>query len=520
MIADRLPVPCLMAAALLALSAGAVHAQYALGDGTALDNNLRQGSDGVNRAGRSFSESLRLRNALVTGNVPAGLSFRGDVGYQASNDFRRITSELGSEDLGSEDLYTNLRDSYSSFLAARDVRGIYGLQQQFRYSVGGQSDDLSGSLIVDRPGASQSSNQLNPALAPQSYDVFGNLRGALRSTSEWQIQHAARPEVVQHVLRGGEELVIAASPLQGIATLPTDNPAFRRGIERDVTERRQGQVDSDPVGQAVANEVVSTHVAVLESIRLRVESDADLRARLIEARQPAEGDEDSTVEPETDPGMNSIEQLLQDRMVDELEVIRRRLIGQDVEGGESNTDEIMRRAAELLGGDRETIEELRPDLTGSGVYVHHMEEGSKALLAGRWFDAEERYTAALSVKPGDATAAVGRVHAQIGAGMFLSASINLRHLFKAYPEMIGVRFDASLLPAGQRLERVQNLLRAAVVKDTSAGRDAALLLAYLGRQYRNAEDMNLGLNRLREIRTTLELDPDALETLLRETWTE
>ncbi|MCA9310409.1 MAG: hypothetical protein KDA21_04335 [Phycisphaerales bacterium] len=511
------------AATVLTFLAGTAHGQYALGDGTALDNNLREGSGGVNRTNRSVSESVRLRNALVTGSVPAGFSFRGDVGYQAANDFRTINTELGGEGLGSADLYPELRDSYASFLAARDVRGIYGLQQQFQYAIGGQSDDLTGSLIIDRPGAGTSANQLAPNALPNP-DVYGNLRGALRSTSEWQVQRATRPEILSQVLNSGREMYVAASPLQGITTLPTDNPAFTQGLERDETRRRPGQVATDPVAQPVDPGLQSMHATVLESMRVRLETDEELRQRLLSARQPTVTDETESTPDTPESTTPILDELLEEQMINELDDIRRRLRGlppAESEGEElTEFEEIAKRAAELLGGDGPVVSELRPDIEGGAVYRRHMEFGRQALDEGRWFDAEERFSAALTIKAGDAAAAVGRVHAQIGAGMFLSASINLRNLFEAYPEMIGVRYDMALLPSGDRLVRVRQLLNEAAGKDTTAGRDAALLLAYLGRQYRDNEEMNRGLNRMRAIRSALNLGDDPLETLLRTAWTE
>lgn len=74
-------------AALIALAGTAwvvspAAAQTALGDGTALDASpSSQGR--VNPARPSFSQELQFRNAIVTGNAPGGLSFRGDLGYRA-----------------------------------------------------------------------------------------------------------------------------------------------------------------------------------------------------------------------------------------------------------------------------------------------------------------------------------------------------------------------------------------------------------------------------------------------------
>src|SRR5437762_1643352 len=54
----------------------------------ALDRNLQVGSGGVNTPTRpDFNTEVRMRNAIITGNAPGGVSFRGDVGYRAPGEF-------------------------------------------------------------------------------------------------------------------------------------------------------------------------------------------------------------------------------------------------------------------------------------------------------------------------------------------------------------------------------------------------------------------------------------------------
>ena len=511
-------------ALVLSCESGAV-AQDALGDGTALDGNLQEGSGGFNRSRRSVRAQVALRNSIATGNAPAGMSFRGDVGYQAANDFRRELTAFGADDLGSDDLYPWLRESYSSYLAARDVRGIGAIQQQFRHAIGGQYDDMTGAVIVDRPASSMSADFVDnrAGSAAQAFDVFGNIRGSLRSTSEYHLQRAARPDVIGQVQRAGVPMYISASPLQGVTTLPTDNSAFREGSNREeiiAAARRAARVENDAVGDAVGGEAVSTHATVLQSLRNRVETNEELRARLLAERTAELEATDPDVEPVEPVAPNEpfIEEI---DLEDELEEIRRRLLGQpvgDPEEEETTFEELSRRAAELLGGEGPVVEELIPEVGAGAVFARHIERGQLALQEGRWFDAEERFTAALGIKRGNATAAIGRIHAQLGAGMFLSASINLRNLYQAYPEMIAVRFDEALLPRGDRLTRVEELLATNVMRDSTTGLDAALLLAYLGRQYQDREMMLLGINRMSAIRQAIEEPVDPLETLLRDAW--
>lgn len=115
------------------------------------------------------------------------------------------------------------------------------------------------------------------------------------------------------------------------------------------------------------------------------------------------------------------------------------------------------------------------------VYESHMVAGQDALTAAKFFEAEDRFTRAVAAMPGDPLAQVGRAHAQLSAGLYISAAANLRRLFSDHPEMIGATYGSNLVPTGQRADRIAEQLRADMTKEIPAlGRDAAMLLAYLG----------------------------------------
>lgn len=79
-------VRIVLVVALVGLLPTPSYGQQALGDGRALDNNLRVGSGGKNHGGQKID--YRGRNAIITGNV-SGLSyFHGSVPYRAAGEFR------------------------------------------------------------------------------------------------------------------------------------------------------------------------------------------------------------------------------------------------------------------------------------------------------------------------------------------------------------------------------------------------------------------------------------------------
>lgn len=185
----------------------------------------------------------------------------------------------------------------------------------------------------------------------------------------------------------------------------------------------------------------------------------------------------------------------------------------------SDEAQLLRRAAELLRGTPLKLEKLTPEESSPTAYARHMAIGQEMLEKGEWFNAEERFVGALSAEPGDSMAAAGRVHAQMGAGMYRSAALNLRQLIRGYPELIGTKYNEKLLPRGARLDRVKSQLRERMKLASSTGRDAALLLAYLGFQFGVPEDIRDGFARLSAIdEANGPARADPLDSLLRETW--
>jgi len=182
-------------------------------------------------------------------------------------------------------------------------------------------------------------------------------------------------------------------------------------------------------------------------------------------------------------------------------------------------EELLARVHEILGGQAMQVETLLPPETSvNQVYVQHMEKGQAALAEERWFDAEERFTAGLLIRPGDPAAAAGRINAQISAGMYLSAAMNLRNLYRAYPEFITVRFDEKLRARGQRLDLIRDQLRARCERDTGIALDAAFLLAFVGYQTENADDMKAGFEAIERIQKSSAGQPDPLYAVLKAAW--
>ena len=561
----------------LAIGTPLASAQDALGDGRALDANLRQGSAGRNDPGRNFAREFAFRNAIVTGNAPGGMAFRGELGYSAAEDFRG--------DLGSTDIFNFERDSFYSSLATRNLGGIDPLRSSLSWSIAGQRDGVFGDLIVSRPGAGATAGQ---ALDRQrdgvpNIDVFSSIQGAMRSPSSMMLEAELRPQLLGYSQdeRSGQVNMLTASSLLGVRSLPPVSPVFgRRSIaEEDArlefmalppvdpllrqTEEPETQEEVSRPTQvvperatAVAREAmdVSTYNRLVAS--LRAESNAVRATRagdalLIPETEREEMPERTTPEDPTDPFApptapedpfaptdapdaeqldprdvdyfdRSIERLRSALRLADLPTPRPAPMPGSEEDGERRTistldlvDELVR---DLISTNLPIIESLDPPPTSSATFRNHIRSGVEHLRAGEWFAAEERFTAALSIEPGDPSAAIGRVNAQLGGGMYLSAALNLRDLLRAYPELLAVRFDASLLPDDARASRIRAQLRQRAETDRPLARDAGLLLAYLGHQTNTKQDITDGFAIIERVEEALEINPDPVHIAAKAAW--
>jgi hypothetical protein len=508
-----------LAGCVAAALAGAANAQSALGDGHALDANQQVGSDGRNAPVRDVQSLIRFNNAVVTGNAPYGRSFRGNVGYLASEDFRAS--------LGSNDLFVPLRESAQSTLVGGGIRGTDALQYQFSLATGAPPPDILSGIgggTVPRSMA-----------APPSTLITS---GTLRSTASYLTSQALRPSLIGYTRDDdGEQLALTASPLTGVRTVPLR-----------VTSRPG---DAEPGGSLLSG---------LESTPRGVRGvlSASQALSRVDTSKPTRADQPQEDEAESNPFAQALrratgeEEAAKPGEASLLDRLRRRLRGQ-LRPGEVDPLAVPERPqtkpdekpapeeipsgegfdlwgegmdasnAELLRALRETrvpVERLGDDATvRPDAYRNHMAAGQSLLSQGRFFDAEDRFMRALSAAPDDLMATVGRVHAQIGAGLYLSAAANLRRTLTEHPEIVTAEYGPDLMPGPARTVEIVSQLRDHVHgPDLSLADDAALLLAYLGHHGGDGEAMREGLDRLEELTEPDDQAGKAMLTLLRSSW--
>lgn len=558
---------------------GTATAQNALGDGTGLDNSLGQ-SGRTNYRRPSFARELQFRNAVVTGNAPGGLSFRGDLGYRAAGEF--------SGTLGSDELFSFRRDSLYSGLAGMGIRGTDALQYQFSLTTGARPPsnlvgDLSVSRSIDARPTTSATQPGTIGYDPNSVDTRGlnlyrpsvqegalsdAMTGTLRSSSTYSSTTNLSP-VVLSVFEDGIERTpygLTASPLTGVTASPmkTNRPgevnrSVNGGVDRTAPNGMGGQQNGRPDdGTRQPGELPMTaYQQVVERLRARAEKQAEasgepkpaddtsLAAQLERIRMgmlgidpdaqngaksanQTPGDSSAPADPGTDTadpaGMPTIDPLVE-RRTGQGEATNTDRPGGKTRPNDPRLYQLDQSTLDLIRDSEAPITTLvDPNAASRDLYSEHMRTGERLIRAERYFDAEERFARALAIKPGDQSAQIGRVHAQIGAGLVLSGAVNLRSILVTHPELLGTRYVGTLLPAPERVDLLINTLSARAgllrqpgegLEDLGVRRSAAVLLAYLGYQNDRPEVTREALGVLDEIGAD---DDRSFANVLRQVW--
>lgn len=466
-------------------------------DGHLLDQNLST-IDGIYNRPRQGGLAFTIGNAIVTGNIGGGRGFRGGLGYRAARDFRGSTP-------------VDLFDSY-------------------RFDT--QQSGLSLQRIVTRPGNPQitsplSSTFVNPVLSrsssgsplsqmarytrtyePPSFETGGSL-GSLRTNQEQGLLYRSGPPAAVRPARSGRPGIL---PLRhGVAETRGLDAALDMNVNSDLPiiqapPDRWEPRTSEPPGAERASPVNDGQrqlPARSGGDAVGRDSYADLVARMAETSSRAGRSPVST-------GYSAQQLVALRNFRDSVRDLSN--AGQEMNSESSSEDQSGISAEQLTGESPRahpplSLDELREiaealplvgSLAGSGrtLFDDAMRKGESSLSGGEYFRAEEQFNRALMVSGDEPMALVGKIHAQIGAGLFQAANYNLRRLFAEYPELVGVRYESGLVPARSRLIEVQrDMLR---LRGAAGLEDLGLLVAYTGRLAGDDQQVRIGLEQLRE----------------------
>ena len=500
----------------------------AMGSGNLLDSNTQVG------AGRSNNPvtpvDYNARNLVVTGNVAGGRGFRGSVGYTADTDFRGTTGSDATFRFEADSAYSNIAFNSSSlsrdrFLVAQGLGAFEYRRESTPVGVDAQRTSLDQSdsrLRLDRANTAMAVGRLN-------YEV-GEDRTVATGTGA-----------------GGEPIRYIVSPLRGLQTEQLTDPIVRSGLSLYEQARARQEIASGlakpedfmPRARAIERGMMDTQmkptdVGEISRVQTQTYSQGylDILKSVDTAAAKATGDESATIgrvkrdldemaQPRV-PGTTDPKKLEQDRERREKEAETKqpsdtgrpdpmRSTQLDGKGDEKVADpskatdrEVDREEdREKIRGKLMTVDEMAEVLrhgktlsTLSREDKRRVDElvrlGEAALKSGNYFAAERRFLQALDYRSGDPLIEVGMAHSQLGAGLYLSASLTLRNLLKTHPELIDTKYDRELLPAPERLAAALKLIRERV----GAGEDQAnygFLLAYIGHQTADKPLMEEGL---------------------------
>lgn len=490
----------------LGLGAPLAQAQYALGDGRAGEANTQVGGTGRNEPTRDILAEIRFRNAIVTGNAPGGLSFRDEVGYGMASEFRQR--------VGSDDLFSFRRDSFVSGLAGTGIRGTEALQYQFALTVGSAPPrNLRGSLLTSRTGGVMSpmsgvageaiDGGLRYATPEELGEVGPGMALSLRSTSAFTAGRSLNPSMLRMAAdEQGATYGVIASPLRGLATdeLLGDVEALR-----DLKRAEEAAV-APPVGPGTPGTPGTPGPSV----------ETELHDRLTEGYASRSADPQGGLEPSS-PFQVRLQELR--RVLSEGLATADAPEGGVAPGSPAVPMEGWKPLVETLKDSTGTIRVPSTRMDRATAYDVHLTRAREMLGQGRFFEAEQRFTMALAARPGDALAMIGRVHAQIGAGLDLSASLNLRTFLLEHPEYVGARYEDDMMPGRARLDVARRRLfeQMGEADGRGASRESALLLAYISFLLDEKITLIVGLERLGEGEGDA-ARRDALVPLLRAVW--
>jgi len=487
----------------------------AAGSGNILDANTQLGSGGANAG--SIPVDYSARNLLVTGSVPGGRGFRGSVGYTADKDFAART--------GSDDLYAFRADSAFSnpgfasspfardrFLVAQGL-GVFEYRRESTPSTVDNAavlrDQPESRLRLDRANAQMSFGRGNweinadRTIATTTSTRNEPLRYVISPLRGLQIENMTDP-----LTRGGLSLYERARARQDIATGLTTIDEYKRvrtgmGLEptdpRRVDRRLRPETEADRLKVDATKVMPKAYLDILDAVNAEqkpaaagAEGEQDMRSPLDKVREtleplrpqqkPAAANPDATKPAVGGAGSES---LVSPDGTPRSGEAGRESDREKRRGALLSIDE----AARILRHQKVVTELGREDKRRVDELV---KQGEAALREGDYFRAERRFEQAQGLAADNPLTDAGIAHAQLGAGLYLSASLTLRNLFTSFPELIDARYDRALLPAQDRLDTAIAIMRQRMQRgDDVAG--YGLILAYIGHQTANRALVEEGL---------------------------
>lgn len=568
---------CGTLAAVVLLAPASAHAQNALGTGNALDANRRVGSNGINERGRDVKDTIRLQNAIFDGTAGGGRSFRdASVGGSGSafRDFLGGTqnfnlqreasfSGLSAGRSRTSDLLSNQSALYSGNVAAAGFAEALNPSRYGAATSGTTLASLRSSAQREWDKARQPSvlGEVRSDGYKASPVMYQPLRGLSfadrdradvlpispleRPMSGWKVPGEAEMEAAEARRASANGRIDLSLPASG-AGFGSRNAASPGG---SLTGTLTGPLTGRASGELRPGESASPFTSDRQ-LPARISTKYDeVESRYQQTRAAAakkDGTAQGTEPPRTtgDDAMSSLRDVIRSREAGRPGSPTGRM-GQSPTSNpqrtpseprpvatpaERNASPVPKVTIPVPSNAASAVETLRA-MTGADPirglserprteddwYNIVMDRAQQLMTQGRYFEAEEAYTRLLAAKKGDAMARLGRVHAQLGAGAYMTAGKGLTELLRDKPQLIPVRIIERGIVPRAIAEGVAKDLQGELAKPVSPIRDeSGVLLAYLGYQFGETRWLTEGLGAADKLVEPLNAP---LYTLLADVWT-
>ena len=510
----------------------------AAGAGNGLDANTQHGAGGVN--GGLAPTDYNARNLIVTGSVPGGRGFRGSVGYGAATDFRGVlgsdyTYAFRADSALSSPAFSASAISRDRFLLAQGLGAYQYLRDPGPNAILSQSVGPGGaesSLRIDRANSQLSLGRSNweigadRTIASSSTTSGEPVRYVISPLRGMQIENMSDP-----LTRGGLSVYERARARRDISSglATTDDYLRTRAMyapeapdPRRVDAKLKPKSEGDRLRVDASKSLPQSYLDIVDEVNKKAKVDQQaqqpdkpaqapkspleqIRESLDAARgvKPATGDKkpdgsgkdgmqsdgiksdatkpDGTKPDSTKPAnadTNTVTKPVDAEAMREADRVKQRGKLMSVEDAAA----VLRHGktiTELGRDDRRRVDEL-------------IKQGESALRDSDYFRAERRFNQAQSLASDNPLIEAGIANAQLGAGLYLSASLTLQTMFTSFPELIDAKYDRALLPKQDRLDAAIALIRQRIDRGDDAP-GYGLVLAYIGHQVGDRKLVEEGL---------------------------
>lgn len=496
--------------ALLLAGASPLLAQVGMpGDGRLFDANPGVIGGRYNAAYRPASPLL-IGNSIATGNVGRGFSFQGfspisdptafraGVGSGALSNFRRDTVSVFDAYRPSHGLTPSLfYDPSTTAPTGNYLTQNYGRPQ----SLGPTSFGTVSPARRDLPGLLDASRPLDMRVRnePQTPDELFN-RSINTPTIRPDERYSAIFGVDRSALPGPARFFDVSQPALDESSSFADRVTGRIRQQRaapapfePLSLREDGLTMTPPAANPLDLVLQNNVAALIEPDRVRVYSEAPVEA----AREPGLSEPERRVDPSLLPGYDLFSDM---RLAAELAEAPTADWFNDfrgyAEGAENLTPEQMEIATadstQFL--DRVLNTPMRSFVTPAPTAMNDELAKAEGLMElGRYYDAAARYERAAQLDPLSPLPIIGKAHALLAAGEYLSAATFLARGYERFPQLTKFQSDlAALLGGGE----IVDLRRADIMRRLDNEDDYRLrfLLAYIemnsGMRERGLDNLN------------------------------